>query len=495
MTEILKKGENISLSKISPQLNEIIVAVKWLKKADDIVDYEIDSSAFMLTEENKVRNDADFIFYNQPNSPDNSVVLKNSLFKINLNSIPSDIYRLSFVLTLHEGKQKQQHFGMLDKVIIETFNFADKQKLVSYTLDDMGTETALVLGFIYRYNSDWKFRALGQGYNDGLSVLARNFGVDIKETLVQANASQSSSSQESKITSEQNTEANTERLVNKSENNSQSKSKKKHNKNPSDKKIEPKTVDIHNTDIMTKEDHYQPIVDWFQNKNFAVEVNPNAMDTSGFFDEVAVELGDNYDLLKIVSNTIKRRQTDKRTAYINFANYNYSQKETERIKQFCKHLYEYSFVAKYLFNKEENKIILHLQSAVKIVNFFNGEWLEWYAFMKIASFCYQRKIDFSCTRNIVISLPDSSKYELDVFCLVNGMPLFIECKSGEYRGFIDKYSRLRRKMLIDKPCFLFLVLGEADEHVKGLTAMFELTFINEKMLAEYCEDVFVKKNI
>jgi hypothetical protein len=126
-----------------------------------------------------------------------------------------------------------------------------------------------------------------------------------------------------------------------------------------------------------------------------------------------------------------------------------------------------------------------------LINFFNGEWLEWYAFMKVAAFCHHRKINFSCTRNIIINLPDNSKYELDVFCLIDGMPLFIECKSGEYRGFIDKYSRLRKKMLMDKSCFWFLISGETDEHVKGLTAMFDITFLNEKMLDDYCEDVFM----
>lgn len=271
---------------------------------------------------------------------------------------------------------------------------------------------------------------------------------------------------------------------------------KKTEQNPKNKSTHNQTktdLDIHNTDFMTKEDHYEPIVQWFKNKDFVTEVNPDAMDTSGFFDEVAVELGDNYELLKIVSNTIKRRQVDKRTAYINFENCNYNPQQIESIKKFCKQLYKYSFVAKYLYNSEENKIILHLQSAVKIVNFFNGEWLEWYAFMKIAKFCHERKINFACTRNIIISLPDESKYELDVFCLIDGMPLFIECKSGEYRGFIDKYSRLRRKMLIDKPYFWFLISGETDEQLKGLTAMFDITFINEKMLNDYCDDVFVKK--
>ncbi len=483
MVEI-KKGENISLLKIIPHINEIIVAIKWLKKTADATEFEIDTSAFLLTEQNKTRNDADFIFYNQPTASDNTIILKNNLFKITLNSIPEEINKISFALTLHNAKQKQQSFGMLDSISIELFNFADKQKLASYIVNDAKLETAIILGLLYRYNNEWKFRAIGQGYIEGLNVLAKKMGVNIEEEIQPQQI-------QNPVEKTADKETNVPHTDKKSK---QSKSKKFKQPKPTVHDLENQKVDIHNTDMMTKAAAYEPIVQWFKQKNFIAEINPAAMDTSGFFDEVAVELGDNYDLLKVVSNTIKRRQVDKHTAYINFENGHYNSTQIEAIKKFCKQLYKYSFVAKYLFNAEENKIILHLQSAVKIVSFFNGEWLEWYAFMKIAIFCHQRKINFSCTRNIIINLPDNSKYELDVFCLIDEMPLFIECKSGEYPGFIDKYSRLRKKMLMEKAYFWFLTSGETDEQVKGLTAMFDITFLNEKMLDNYCEDVFVKKN-
>ena len=65
MAQILQKGANVSLTKIAPYCNEITIVVKWLKKSNDETDFDIDASAFMLTEKDKVRNDDDFIFYNQ----------------------------------------------------------------------------------------------------------------------------------------------------------------------------------------------------------------------------------------------------------------------------------------------------------------------------------------------------------------------------------------------------------------------------------------------
>ena len=245
--------------------------------------------------------------------------------------------------------------------------------------------------------------------------------------------------------------------------------------------------------MMTKTDHYAPIVGWLQRKNIQAEVNEAAMDTSGFFDEIALELGDNYELLKRVSDTIKRRQLGKYDkAYIDLSRDN--PENIKSIQKFCQQLYDYAFVAKYFYLSKDKKAVLHLQAATKIINFFNGEWLEWYAVMKIAELCHERKINFSCTRNMMIYLPnDNNKYEIDVFFLIDNLPLFIECKSGEYREFIDKYSRLRKKLSMPKPYFLMLTSGVSDEQVKGLTAMFDISFLNEKMLLDYVIEFFVKK--
>lgn len=494
MVNILQKGENISLNKIIPTINEIIVSVKWLKKSEDQTEFDIDSSAFMLTEQNKTRSDADFIFYNQPKSIDNAIVFKNNMFKITLNNIPQDINKIHFVLTLHDAKSKQQHFGMLENITIELFDFVDKQKLISYCDSDANTETAIILGTVYRYNREWKFRAIGQGYVNGLDFLARNFGVNIDEPVEhQQNQITESNSHKEKKTENAKKETSKNTNSANTQNNSQKSKTQYSNNNSSTKQITPH-IDIHNTDMMTKIDHYAPIVDWLKQRNFQAQVNEAAIDTSGFFDEIAVELGDNYELLKKISDTIKRSQQKK---YDNASIYlsKYSQKDIEVIHKFCKQLYDYAFVAKYYHDKKADKIILRLQSATKIINFFNGEWLEWFAVMKIAALCHERNINFSCTRNMKICLPDDNdKYEIDVFFLIDNSPLFIECKSGEYREFIDKYSKLRRKLFIPKPYFLMLTLGVDDERVKGLTAMFDITFVNEKILFDYIINSFVEKN-
>jgi len=238
-------------------------------------------------------------------------------------------------------------------------------------------------------------------------------------------------------------------------------------------------LDLHNTAVMSQSTQYQPIVRWFERKSVQVQVNHDALDTQGFFDEVAVELGDQLATLGELLDKIRKAQrNDYGSVTMNLSNH--SQNQIKIITGFCKSLYDYSFVAKYFYNKNEKRVHLTLQTAPAIVNFFNGEWLEWYVFMKLLKHCYDGNGLFSCLRNFTIRFANEDQYEIDVFFLINSrIPVFIECKSGEFRPFIDKYSKMRRRLDIDKNHFLLLALGTSDEQVAGLTKMYDITFVNE----------------
>ena len=244
-------------------------------------------------------------------------------------------------------------------------------------------------------------------------------------------------------------------------------------------------VDLHNTAVMSNSMQYKPIISWFERKNIKVEVNHNALDTQGFYDEVAVELGDQFQVLQEALDKIRKTQRNNYTSVVLNLN-DYSQNQIKTITGFCKNLYEFSFVAKYFYNKNEKRVHLTLQTMPAIVGFFNGEWLEWYVFMKLLKHFYESKRLFSCLRSFNIQFANEDKYEVDVFFLINSrIPVFIECKSGEFRPFIEKYSKMRRRLDIEKENFLLLVLGVSDEQVLGLTKMYDITFVNESNFIQH----------
>jgi phage FluMu protein Com len=248
-------------------------------------------------------------------------------------------------------------------------------------------------------------------------------------------------------------------------------------------------IDIHNTTELANNRQYQPIIDWFGAKKVTVNVNPKELDTTGFFDEVAIELGNNYEILREVCDKIKRIQK-KGYTNVNFQLAQKSQKHIQEITKFCNQLYNFSFLAKCFYQKQEKILKVTLQTAPTIVQFFNGIWLEWFVFVKMFNVLKEKQIPFSGARSLTVTLPNEDYHELDAFFLINdSIPLCIECKSGEFRQDLDKYSRLRKRLHIEQTHFLLCVAGLSDEQAQGLTSMYEVTLVNEKSLFSHVEQL------
>ena len=187
----LSKGGNVSLSKEAPGLKKALLGLGWDARATDGQDFDLDASVFLLGSNGKVRNDQDFIFYNNLKSTDGSVEHMgdnrtgagegdDETIKVNLASVPPDVEKIAVAVTIHDAEPRKQNFGMVSNAFIRLVNEEDGKEVVRYDLgEDFSTETAVIFGELYRHGSDWKFRAVGQGYAGGLGPLARNYGVNI----------------------------------------------------------------------------------------------------------------------------------------------------------------------------------------------------------------------------------------------------------------------------------------------------------------------------
>ncbi len=246
-------------------------------------------------------------------------------------------------------------------------------------------------------------------------------------------------------------------------------------------------LDIHNTDILTKESNLDPVCAWFKQHNIKADIDKDAVDTTGFFDEIALSLGSHYAVLHTVSDQIKYIQSkDYETVKIVLDSTN----AIKQIESFCQKLYDYSFVARYTYLKKDKIIYLKLSQSPKIKAFFNGIWMEWFVLVKLLEFFRTRKIAPACARNINISFDKGISRELDLFLLTEqGMPICIECKSGEFRQDINKYSLLRKRLKLDKSQFIICAFGLTQEHAQGMTSMYDLTFVNEASLMQHIEAI------
>lgn len=187
----LSKGQKVDLTKSNPGLSKVIVGLGWdTNKYDGGQDFDLDSSVFLLDANGKVASEADFVFYNNTKGAGGAVEHTgdnrtgegegdDEQVKVDLSAIPSSIEKVSFAITIHDGETRAQNFGQVNNSYVRILNEDTNEELIRYDLgEDFSIETAIVVGELYRHGSEWKFNAIGSGYQGGLGSLVKDFGLD-----------------------------------------------------------------------------------------------------------------------------------------------------------------------------------------------------------------------------------------------------------------------------------------------------------------------------
>ncbi|WP_293350226.1 MULTISPECIES: TerD family protein [unclassified Microcoleus] len=171
----LTKGESFNISKAAPNLKKMAIALGW-QVTEAAQSYEIDVSAFMLGSDGKTPNDKYFIFYNNLQSSDGSVLQsipeKNNrgqenktIYGVILDKINPEIEEIIFAVTIHEAQEVKGNFSNITNSFIKVCNLDTGSELVRYELkENFSRKTAVELGRLYRKNGEWRFQAVGQGY-------------------------------------------------------------------------------------------------------------------------------------------------------------------------------------------------------------------------------------------------------------------------------------------------------------------------------------------
>lgn len=191
MAVTLSKGGNISLSKAAPNLKRILVGLGWDARTTSGADFDLDASAFLLTEIGKVRADTDFIFYNQMQSVCGAVKHTgdnrsgagdgdDEALEIVLGQVPAPVSRIVVCVTIHDAAARGQNFGQVGDAFMRIVDLDSQLEIARFDLsEDYSTETAMMFGEVYRRGTEWKFKAVGQGFSGGLDALCAQFGVAV----------------------------------------------------------------------------------------------------------------------------------------------------------------------------------------------------------------------------------------------------------------------------------------------------------------------------
>lgn len=181
----LSKGQKVSLTKEKPGLSEIFVGLGWdevkQKKGffSNLIngtpqDIDCDASVYLL-ENDKLKSDNDVVFFNNLTHYSGAVTHHgdnltgggdgdDEQVSINLKKVPASINKIVIAVNIYKGKERKQHFGLVENAFIRVVDKSNNSELCRYNLtDDYSDSTGVIFGEVYRDGDEWKFNAVGEG--------------------------------------------------------------------------------------------------------------------------------------------------------------------------------------------------------------------------------------------------------------------------------------------------------------------------------------------
>ncbi len=188
----LTKGQKVDLTKGNPGLKSIMVGLGWDVNAfDSGADFDLDASVFMADANGRCPSEKEFIFYGNLKHPSESVQhMGDNLtgsgdgddeqVMVDLSKVPANIEKIAFTVTIYDAEARRQNFGQVANAFIRIVDNSNGSEIIRYDLgEDFSIETAVVVGELYRNNGEWKFNAIGSGFQGGLAALCGHYGIEV----------------------------------------------------------------------------------------------------------------------------------------------------------------------------------------------------------------------------------------------------------------------------------------------------------------------------
>ena len=197
MSVKLQKGQKVSLSKENAGLSRVIVGLGWDEVerkrsffAPKPQDIDCDAFAIML-KNGKLVDNKDIVYFGNLSHYTNSVNhMGDNLtgegdgddeqIEVDLSLVPANIEKIAFTVTIYDAENRHQNFGQVSNAYCRIVDENTNEELIRFDLgEDFSIETAVVVGELYKHNGEWKFNAIGSGFQGGLAALCGHYGIEV----------------------------------------------------------------------------------------------------------------------------------------------------------------------------------------------------------------------------------------------------------------------------------------------------------------------------
>ncbi len=184
----MKRGANVALTQEIPGLTGVVLGIRWNAGAEQVLAENLVAATILCNAQSRAPSEEFFVFFNQLTSPQMSVQqLEQALgddreqVEVDLAEVPPEIHRIVVAVYINDGPGARRTLGQLRDCSIRVLNLAGGRELVrsENLAPALRSETAILLGELYRHSSGWKFKVIGQGYDDGIKGIAADYGVPL----------------------------------------------------------------------------------------------------------------------------------------------------------------------------------------------------------------------------------------------------------------------------------------------------------------------------
>lgn len=189
MAQQLQRGQKVDIDKARPEIKHLEVEVGWNTSSN----LDVDVAAFLLDGNGKAAGDDDMVFYGQQRHPSGSVIHEGGddgeeRLRIDLVAIPERVEKIDFTATIYDADKRGQSFQQVRNLHVQVSDKSSGSRICRYDAEQgaLQKETAVVIGELYRHNGNWKFQAIGAGYNGGLAALTKSYGLEVTDSQISA---------------------------------------------------------------------------------------------------------------------------------------------------------------------------------------------------------------------------------------------------------------------------------------------------------------------
>ena len=220
-------------------------------------------------------------------------------------------------------------------------------------------------------------------------------------------------------------------------------------------------------------------------KNIQVKTFQTDEEIDDVLDNIALFMGNRYNRVKKVYNTIKSKLNTGTGFRLDLKNA--TQEEVSYSCQLCNSLHQIAFLSDYKYFKSPQFVINGRPNRIPTaINFFTGQWLERFIKTEVKNSIrkLETPIKFAYLTNPQIILPNGDDFELDVLFSIDEEIFWFEAKTGDYQNYVDKYSRMAKLLQLDNK-HAFMVLTEVnDQNCIALKKIFGMEVVNIEKFSE-----------